>query len=155
MTESRTHPSFRPPLRRALLASLGALALAGCVMLPLPQDNGAITEGREIAAERSATLELGRTTRPEVLERLGEPSAIWEERRLLVYAWDRVHWKLLVILAARTGAAGGIFDLPTHYMLLVQFDADGRVSRAERCERPGLTRFGAFLREWADGKRCG
>ncbi|MCC7425325.1 MAG: hypothetical protein IT557_00325 [Alphaproteobacteria bacterium] len=134
---------------------LAGLGLAGCVVLPLPQDNGEITEGREIAAERSATLELGRTTRAEVTEKLGEPQAIWEERRLFVYAWDRVHWKLLVILAARTGAAGGIFDLPTHYMLLVQFDANDRLSRAERCERLGLTRFGTFLREWADGKRCG
>lgn len=155
MTGSCARPMLRLRFLRAAQAALAVLALAGCVMLPLPQGNGPVTEGREIAAERSATIELGRTTRPEVLERLGEPTATWEARRLFVYAWDRVHWKLLVILAGPATAAGGIFDLPTHYMLLVQFDADGRVSRAERCERPGLTRFGAFLREWADGKRCG
>lgn len=141
------------PFVSMLLGVLG-LGLAGCVVLPLPQGNGPVTEGREVAAERSATIEIGRTGRAEAIERLGEPSAAWNERRILVYAWDRVHWKLLVILAGPTTAAGGIFDLPTHYLLLVQFDANDRVSRVERCERPGLTGFGDFLRGWADGKSC-
>lgn len=139
---------------RPILACLAVLALAGCIVLPIPQGEGEVTEGREITPERAASVELGRTSRAEVLERLGEPTAIWLDRRVFVYAWDRVHLKVLWIAAARYTAAGGLEDVPTHYVLLLQFDETDHVVRAERCVRPLLSEYGAFLAEWADGKSC-
>ena len=139
---------------RARLPILAAATLAGCVVLPIPQGEGEVTEGREIAAERSATVHVPGASRAEVLESLGEPAAIWLDRRVFVYAWDRVHWKVLWFAAAPYAAAGGLVDLPTHYALLIQFDATGHVLRAERCVRPSLTEFGTFLTEWADGRPC-
>jgi len=128
--------------------------MVGCVAVPIPQGEGEVTEGREITAEGARAIEIGRTSRGEVLDRLGEPAAIWAEQRVFVYAWDRVHMKLLWAAGGGYSGAVGVLDVPTHYMLLLQFDLNDRVSRAERCVRPALTRYGTFLREWADGQAC-
>lgn len=139
---------------RPVLSCLAILTLAGCIILPIPLGEGEVTEGREITPERSVALEVGRTTRAGVLDRLGEPAAIWVDRRVFVYAWDRVHLKVLWVVAAPYAAAGGLEDVPTHYALLIQFDEADRVLRAERCVRSLLTEYGTFLTEWADGKSC-
>lgn len=131
-----------------------AVPLGGCLVVPLPQGEGELTEGREILPEQSRAIAAGSMTRAELVAALGEPEAVWEERRILVYAWDRVHLKLLWILAGGMRAAAGIVDVPTHYLLLVAFDEDGRVRRAERCQRPITISFGTFLRGWADGTPC-
>jgi hypothetical protein len=128
--------------------------LSACVVVPLPQGEGVVTEGREIAAGTPQEAALARMSRADLVAALGEPAAIWEERRVFVYAWDRVHLKLLVIIAGGMRAAGGILDVPTHYLLLVQLDDDDRVTRAERCVRPPHQGFGEFLRAWADGMQC-
>ena len=141
-------------LRCGALAVAMAIPLSGCVVIPLPQGEGEVTEGREVPEARSTIIEPGRVMRTALLAHLGEPQAIWDERHIVIYAWDRVHLKLLWILAGGMRAAAGVIDVPTHYMLLVQFDEKGMVSRAERCVRPAMASYGAFLREWADGKRC-
>jgi hypothetical protein len=143
-------------------ARLGALALAAaavatlpaCVVVPLPQGDGVVIEGREVAPVDAATIALGAMLRADLVAMLGEPAAIWEERRVLVYAWDRVHLKLLWIIAGGMRAAGGIVDVPTHYLLLVQLDERDVVTRTERCIRPMQETFGHFLRAWADGRPC-
>lgn len=139
---------------RSLLSCLAAAVLAGCIVLPIPQGEGEVTEGREITPERAGTVEVGRTSRAEVLQRLGEPAAIWVDRRVFVYAWDRAHLKVLWVVAGPYAAAGGLEDVPTHYVLLLQFDETDHLVRAERCVRPLLSEYGMFLTEWADGKSC-
>jgi hypothetical protein len=136
------------------LVLVAVAILPGCIVVPLPQGEGVVTEGREVPREPTSAIQIGRMSRAELIASLGEPAAIWEERRILVYAWDRVHTKVLWILAGGLRAAGGLIDVPTHYLLLVQLDDDDHVSRAERCVRPLSVGFGAFLREWADGKAC-
>ncbi|WP_291298286.1 hypothetical protein [Elioraea sp.] len=130
------------------------MLLAACIVIPLPQGEGVVSEGREIAPGDAGTIALGRMSRPELVAALGEPAAIWEERRVLIYAWDRVQLKLLWIIAGGMRAAGGIVDVPTHHLLLVQLDDHDVVTRAERCTRPMHEGFGDFLRTWADGRRC-
>ncbi|MCU0888700.1 MAG: hypothetical protein MUC64_11935 [Rubritepida sp.] len=145
------------PARHGFLRGFGVtlclLALPGCI-IPLPQGEGEVTEGREISDAATLAAALVGTERAVLIARLGEPQAIWEERSILVYAWDRVHLKLLWIIAGGLRAAGGIIDVPTHYLLLVALDDQGRVARAERCVRPLNEGFGDFLRAWADGRRC-
>ncbi len=151
-----------PVRRRVLLRSTPRLAvalglaacLAGCLVVPLPMGEGEVTEGREVPVEPANLSALLGRSKAEVLALLGEPGAVWDERRVLVYAWDRIHLKLLWIVAGGYRAAGGIIDVPTHYLLLIETGDDGAVTRAERCVRPMAQRFGVFLREWADGRRC-
>lgn len=139
---------------RRVLACVAVLLVSGCVVIPLPQGEGEVTEGREITGAEGLAARLAGTPRDVLVTTLGEPQAIWEERGILVYAWDRVHLKLLWIIAGGMRAAGGTLDVPTHYVLLVALDDQGRVVRAERCVRPMHEGFGDFLRAWADGRRC-
>ncbi len=145
-------------MARAVFASAGcglaATVLAGCIALPIPLGEGRVTQGREIGPEQSAVVAIGGTSRDVLLARLGEPQAVWEERNILVYAWDRVHMAVLVLIAGPVTAAGALFDVPTHQLLLVQLDEAGVVRRAERCVRPLHEGFGHFLRAWADGRPC-
>ncbi|NWJ40932.1 MAG: hypothetical protein HXX12_08165 [Geothrix sp.] len=76
-------PEKSPPLRRrGLLLSL--VLLAGCTPPLLRQAQPA-----ELRAEWLAFLVDGRTTREEVLLRLGTPSAHLEGERILTYAFSR------------------------------------------------------------------
>lgn len=142
------------PWLGALWPAAAALLLAGCVIVPLPMGEGEVTEGREVQLPANEVPGLLGRSRAEVIDRLGEPGALWEERRILIYAWDRVHTKLFWLVAGGYRAAGGIIDVPTHYLLLIQIGEDGTVARAERCTRPMTSLFGDFLRGWADGKPC-
>ena len=71
-------------------------------------------------------------SRQDILARLGEPDVVWEEHRVIVYSGP-------------DEAAG---------MLLIQFDATGRVLRAQRF-RPipvaARTHFDDVIRGWAVG----
>lgn len=140
-------------LGTATLTALAAL-LTGCIALPIPMGEGRVTEGREITRDQSAVIEIGGTSRETLLARLGDPEAVWEECGILVYAWDRVHLRILWVLAGPATAAAGLLDVPTHYLLLIQLDEAGRARRAERCVRPLTESFGDFLRDWADGRPC-
>jgi len=134
-------------LARLLLLLL--LPLSACVVLPVPLGEGHISAGREVSQESQGTLLVGATTRAEVLVRLGEPSAVWDDAGVVVYDWDRVQWLLVwVVGGAGRGAIGGM-ELPVHHMLLLQFDAAGILQRAEHAERPPGVGYGAFLRSWA------
>lgn len=126
----------------------------GCGTVSLPLGKGEVTEGREITAESAGAIEIGRTSRDDLLLRLGEPAAIWADQRIFVYAWDRVSWKFLWVSGDGDSGGVGLADAPRHHMLLIQFDMADRVSRAERCVRPAQIGYGAFLREWANGQAC-
>ncbi len=141
-------------LAPSLAAGLAGVALAGCVAVPIPRGEGTVTEGREVTQDQSAAIAIGGTSRATLLGQLGEPQAVWEERNILVYAWDRVHLSILWMLAGRGAGAAGLMDVPTHYLLLIQLDAAGVVRRAERCIRPLQQDYGSFLRAWADGRTC-
>ncbi len=125
------------------------LPLSGCVVLPIPLGEGHVSAGREASPESQGTLLLGATTRGEVLARLGEPTAVWDDAGIVVYDWDRVRWKLLWVVGGGGRGAFGATDLPAHHMLLLQFDASGTLQRAEHAERPPGVTYGAFLRNWA------
>lgn len=134
-------------LARLLLLLL--LPLSGCIVLPIPLGEGHISAGREVSQESQGMLLVGATSRAEALERLGEPSAVWDDAGVVVYDWDRVRWLLLWMVAGGGRAAFGATDLPAHHMLLLQFDASGILQRAEHAERPPGVTYGAFLRSWA------
>jgi hypothetical protein len=122
--------------------AFGLIGLAACIAVPIPVDH---TRGRAVGPK--TPIEIGITTREEIVARAGQPDAIWEDERVFAYSWE--HAKQLVIVVWLRGEN-------EHYaydeeMLLIQFDAPGRVARAERVERPGSMSYGEFLRQWAKG----
>ncbi len=110
-------------LTRETLLVLLIIVTTGCIILPIPTPEHG--EGlREV--EVNQLLQLGKTTRADVLLRLGEPAKRLEEDRFFVYGWRRihVHWVMLIM-------GGGGADAPQshpHYLTL-EFTSEGQLKR--------------------------
>jgi hypothetical protein len=132
----------------AVVVSLAAACLTTCIAIPIPVDH---TQGRAIDPQKTA-IEIGVTTRDEIVARAGEPDAVWEDERIVAYSWKHANWLLIVAAGGPGAAVAGAGYLYGDQMLLIQFDTSGRVARAEQVERPSDKSYGEFLREWAKGK---
>jgi hypothetical protein len=130
-----------------LLASLAAANLAACVIIPIPVDH---TRGRVV--DPKTAIEIGVTTREEIVSRVGEPDAVWEDERVLVYSWEHSNLLLIVGAGGPGGAVVGAGYVYRDRMLLIKFDDTDRVLRAEWVERPPGKPYGELLSEWAKGK---
>ena len=74
-------------LGRMVLLALTGLGLSGCIIIPTPSHGGVGV----IAKETIESFEPGKTTRADILLRLGEPAERLEEDRFFVYQWKRIH----------------------------------------------------------------
>jgi len=127
---------------RSLLVSLSAAGLVACIILPVPVDH---TRGRAVDPK---TIAVGVTTKDEVFARVGEPDAIWEDERIVVYGWEHANWLFAALFPNDAGAAYRYSD----QLLFVQFDETGRAARADWVERPKEVSFGTLVRNWAKGE---
>jgi hypothetical protein len=127
------------------LLSLFVIGLAGCIIVPIPVDH---TKGRAVDVDPKIAIKIGVTTREEITARLGEPDAVWERERIIAYSWEHANWFVMGVVYRLGDFAGYTY---TAQMLLIQFDASGRVARAERVERPARQDYGDFLIDWAKG----
>jgi outer membrane protein assembly factor BamE (lipoprotein component of BamABCDE complex) len=133
-----------------LLLLFAAITLYGCV-LPIPSHK--VLAGTPVTEEQLAFIQLGETTKENVLARLGEPQIIWEDAHIFVYEWEVRHGILLWAVGAGYSGGFGATDLRTRYVLIIQFDGTGRLQRFERAVRPPLKSYGDFLREWVSQPR--
>ena len=122
---------------------------SACIAIPFPADE--VTSGHEISEEEVLFIESGVTTRQQVLERLGDPSVIWEDERVVAYNWEHVGWRMAIVAAAGGTGVGGVLDVTTPHALVIQFDEADRVKKFERTTIPPLS-YGPFLREWVGQK---
>ncbi len=136
--------------RRGLFAILlsATLALAGCIMLPIPTSEDKVLAGTPVAEAQLAFIEPGVTTQAEVVGRLGQPALVWEDARVFVYQWDMRQGILLWAVGAHVTGAAGKTDLPSHHQLLIRFDEGGRVKRFEHRKRPSGVSVAQSIREW-------
>jgi hypothetical protein len=134
--------------RRALIVPLLAAGLSACIAVPIPQDH---VHGR-VAAVDPLTIKAGETTREDILLRMGDPDVILVDERVFAYEWDHVKWGVLWFIGGQGGGTGGVIEVPTHEMFLVQFDGNSRVRRADHAVRPKDAALGEFLRAWAKGE---
>lgn len=126
------------------------LFVAGVVFGCVPIPSHEVTSGREISDEDVLFLEQGLSTKGHVLERLGDPSIIWGDENLFAYRWDVVELMVAWIAVAPGAydATAGVVDVPSKYLLLIQFDEADRVKHFERTKLPTFMSIGDFLREW-------
>lgn len=132
----------------AVVAGAGLILISGCLMLPVPTAEDKILTGTPVVAQQLAFLELQRTSKAAVIEHLGNPNLIWEDARLFVYAWDMRQGILFWAVGGPYAGRAGMTDLAKHYLLLIQFDADERVMRAEKTSRPPSQSLPEFLVDW-------
>lgn len=109
-----------------LLVALSSLQGCACILLPTPE-HGLVTGHGEIAEAETASLEISRTTREEVLLRFGEPSASLDDGRILLFYWSTVRAYVVAVLSDYY-----VGPIPKEYILTLEFDDNGRLKYYER-----------------------
>lgn len=135
-------------LLRGLALLIVPLLLTGCLVIPIPTGDKVVMSGTRVAADAIGRIEVGVTTRQQVLELIGSPILDWEDERILAYQWDVRKMLILWMLAGGNSAVGGACEVPRHHVLLIQFGPDGRVRRVGRTVRAGAEHLGDHLVEW-------
>jgi outer membrane protein assembly factor BamE (lipoprotein component of BamABCDE complex) len=111
----------------ALLALTG-LGLSGCIIITTPSHGG---DG-VITKETIESFEPGKTTRADVLLRLGDPAIRREEDRFFAYQWTRRsgYWAVGLPLPMGPGPSTGGPIRRSCYLGL-EFTPDNRVKRVK------------------------
>jgi hypothetical protein len=129
-----------------LLSAL--IQLEGCIMAPAPTKEDKVLAGKPVTEEQLSFLTPKITTKEDVIARLGSPNVIWEDACVFIYHWDIRQGILFWAVGAYYAGGAGMKDIAKHYLLLIEFDAQGRVLRFDRTTRPLSQPYAAFLTEW-------
>ena len=112
--------------RRLVLLAAGLLLLPGCAVPLFPECGGWLQgERRCIDGKSLSFLVPGGTTKDDVIGKLGFPTRVLRNGTVYGYDWGMASW--LFILAGAGGGAAGVAE--KNHVLLIEFDADGRVVR--------------------------
>lgn len=135
-----------------LLFTLVAVALQGCVVLPIPTpEQGLIAGHGEITEVDAVGLEVGKTTREEVLLRFGEPSATLQDDRVFLYHWATARGVWFMIILYAPPPPGPVAPIPKDYLLLLEFDDSGRLRRFERTSLGFFESGPEHVDKWING----
>jgi len=137
------------PNLRVLLLGI-SLVLAGCVLLPIPLPENKVLAGKPVTEEQLSFLSSKDTTMQQVMDHLGNPNVIWEDTRIFVYNWEMRRGILFWAVGGYGSATAGLSEIPKHYLLLIQFNAQDRIVRFERTVRPMTQSFSDFLQAWGE-----
>jgi len=113
------------------------IAVTGCVVLPVPSFSHKVVSGERIQSEDISFVQPGATTADDLVKRLGEPWARYQDLGVMVYYWETLVWHRVCLIP--TGgynnpiASDQITRL--HY-LFVQLDESDRVLRSGFIESP-------------------
>ncbi len=121
---------------RLLTIEILCLACSGCLFwMPTQRFVPGNYQSRRIIDDKAlAFIELGTTSRPAVLLKLGEPDSVSEDERYLLYRWMTIQgWGFAAVGGAAYSAPvmgladGGYTGEQTEY-LLIEFDEEGVLS---------------------------
>jgi outer membrane protein assembly factor BamE (lipoprotein component of BamABCDE complex) len=134
-----------PRGRRLRAAGLVAIAgLAGCLIVPLPEHDLLFGKGA-VDVETLDAFRAGRTTRADVLLRLGEPAERRGNDRVFVYGWSvACGW---IVVGFGPGGQVGQIDRPKY--AAIRFDEDGVATDVLLAEDWWFTSATTVLDEWA------
>ena len=106
---------------RMVLLVLTGVGLSGCILIPTPS----VVGYRVIPNKTTESLEPGKTTRADVLLKLGEPRERLEDDRIFVYHWEQVAGFGMV-----PTALGGTITNDNY--LGLEFGSDNRLKQVKR-----------------------
>jgi hypothetical protein len=124
------------------LMVLSLLLLGGCF---IPVGHSEYSTGKEIRDEDLAFIELGVTTKSEIVERLGENYIFVEEDNVLYYWWV-TQSKYGIVFLYPILTAGDLGNLQ-NYSVYVQFDSSDHVKRFKRVQGKD---FKTTQKEWRE-----
>lgn len=130
---------------RMVLLALTGLGLSGCIIIPTPSHDGVGVITKEIIE----SFEPGKTTRTDVLLRLGDPAKRLEEDRFFVYEWKRAHGYLFS-MAPQTD-----YRLAYSHYLGLEFTPDNQVKRVKVIDPSWYSPMDQYprLEEWMAEER--
>jgi hypothetical protein len=126
-------------LTSCTLVALVAATTTGCIIIP--DWKKTVVAGRRIEPAKTAFIRSGETTLSNVVERLGEPTAAFEDLRIVAYEWTYVRDEMIGWMWAETEYV--------HKVFFVAGDEKERVKRPEVRSRS----YGKTLRRQA--AKCG
>ncbi len=109
----------------------GLVAVAGCLVVPIPVNYHAAGSRTNVSPATEVALEIGVTTREDILLMLGEPDLYAEDGRVLGYAWTKVTAVVVVVLPY-AGSAG---ELGQNAVLKLTFDDHDQLATIEFARR--------------------
>lgn len=115
--------TYRHAARTAFALTL--LALQACVIVPVGHQPHRGHVPPEVVSAIKA--EAGKKTRADILLTLGPPERRFDEDRVFGYKWSETVAEVIVFSYY---SAGG-FDVDEQRMLLIEFDAQGKVLRLD------------------------
>jgi len=125
---------------RMVLLVLTGVGLGGCILIPTPS-----VVGYSVITDKTIeSLEPGKTTRADVLLKLGEPGERLENDRIFVYHWEQV-----------AGFGIGPTALTNDHYLALEFGPDKRLKRVKEFSGDWLhplTSPSRSLGQWASEK---
>jgi hypothetical protein len=132
------------------IAALIAIAgiPAGCIIIPVPLPEDTVLAGNPVTPEQTAFIVPGVTTRAEVVERLGPPSILWDDARVIIYDWEMRAGVVILLAGGPGGGSVADLDISAHYLVIMEFDEEDRVLRFERTKHDSLQSFSEFLLAW-------
>lgn len=110
-----------------------ALALTGCLVVPIPE------AGRKVTADwkaQAARLQAERATREEVTRQLGSPAWDFPDLQVIGYHWVGVEWAAFWLASGAGAADSGICEPTTHRLLWLYFDDQDRLARYKLTQFP-------------------
>lgn len=110
-------------LYQIALLGLMTVGLSGCIIIPTPPHGG----DHIITEEMIASLELGKTTRSDILLRLGDPVERLHDDRFFAYRWTQTHGYILV----GSYVSGAVGRIPAGHYLGLEFTSDNRLKQAK------------------------
>lgn len=136
----------------ALLLSLACLC-QGCIVIPVPASDKVATCGTRISPKETRLIEIGHTTRAEVVNRFGQPFAAQKLPAAIAYNWSVATWKYLAVVGYGPGLACNYDTLSERgEVLMFQFDGDDCVQRFQFRRLSDGEWVAEVLRQWTETK---
>jgi len=116
-------------IQTIFLCLLALVMMAGCIVIPVP------TGEKPYYAEAIPNLEVGVTSKSEVLQEFGVPDVTYHRDSELIYITTQESWKVawgFILLAPGAGeAGGGVETLHKRFVLSLSFDTKDVLSEFE------------------------
>jgi len=126
-----------PNLATVMAIGFCCTVLSGCIPIPYISGHTPPSEySRNVDEQTGLSLEIGKTTRKEVLLKLGEPDKVLDEENTFIYEAESTKgaelWNLFLLMCGATtciGADGPIGSGAEYegYRLIINFDQQGVV----------------------------
>jgi hypothetical protein len=126
-----------PNLATVMAIGVCCTVLSACIPIPHKSGHTPPSEySRNVDEQTGLSLEIGKTTRKEVLLKLGEPDKVLDEENTFIYEAESTKgaelWNLFLLICATTGCIGADGPIGSGaeyegYRLIINFDQQGVV----------------------------